>query len=92
MPEFEVIATFKDKKTGEYKNPGDIVIAEGDRINRLKRAGVIGKPIRKEKTETATQKSNAEQRLKELGGGWYELPDGKKVRGKDEALAELRGD
>ncbi len=29
--------------------------------------------------------------IKERGGGWYELPDGRKVRGKDKALSEING-
>ena len=27
-----------------------------------------------------------------VGGGWYELPDGRRVRGRDAAVAALRGD
>lgn len=29
--------------------------------------------------------------LRRLGGGWYELPNGDKVQGKDAALIALRG-
>jgi hypothetical protein len=42
VPKFEVISEFLDRKTGERKLPGHTVEAEGQRIEDLRQAHVIG--------------------------------------------------
>lgn len=44
-------------------------------------------PETKEDTET---KEDPEDKIKAKGSGWYELPSGDKVRGKDKALREVK--
>lgn len=45
MPKYMVIAEFIDIENGQRKYPGDIIEADGGRIDRLKKAGVIGAEI-----------------------------------------------
>lgn len=44
--------------------------------------------------ETADKKEVAEETadIKHVGGGYYELPNGERVQGKEEALAALKGE
>lgn len=39
---------------------------------------------------TAVENTDDDERIKWLGGGYYELPNGEKVRGKENALAALQ--
>lgn len=90
MPLFRVIAGFIDIQSGQHKKPGDTVEASGERVEVLKKAGVIGGEIPESSADpdeptTQTDKSL----LKHAGGGYYELPDGRKIKGKDAALEAL---
>ena len=72
---------------------GQIVDAEADRITGLVKAGhakLINKLI-----ETATKEPEekaVEIEPKHIGGGWYELPDGSRIQGRDAAIEAMDGD
>lgn len=42
-------------------------------------------PVKEEK-EKAVQKKSLEKKIVHVGGGWYELPNGERIRGKENAL------
>lgn len=77
---YRVIKAFKDKTDGnKLYTPGNGVVYASDdsaRITFLAENGYI------EKKESAYPKH--------VGGGWYELADGSKVQGKDEAISAMR--
>lgn len=53
-----------------------------DQFEELSTKDVIGRPIAATPTEDSDE-------IKHVGGGYYELPNGDKVKGKDEASAAL---
>lgn len=83
MKEYTVISAFKNAETGDLVKPGDTISADDDRAARLRAAGVIGK-------EVSASTGADENGLISLGGGYYQLPDGVKVQGKDKALEALK--
>ena len=46
-------------------------------------------PYRGEEKQTATKEPAETTNIKHVGGGWYELPNGERVRGKAAAEAAL---
>lgn len=83
---YQVIADFTDIETGEDVLKGDIFEADAERAEALKAAGVIGKEA------DPDSQNDLDERLKHLGGGYYELPNGEKIRGKEAAMAALKKD
>ena len=70
---------------------GQVVHAD-EHVKRLIRAG-HAKPLKQE-IETATKKPEekaVEIEPKHIGGGWYELPGGERIQGKDAAVEALNG-
>jgi hypothetical protein len=86
VPHFKVVAEFIDKKSGKRLKPGDTVDASGDRVERLKKAGVIEREISMPVNKTNIDPSFVPQHL---GGDLYLLPNGDKVQGKDEAIKAI---
>ena len=81
MRKFKVTGVMRDKMNRELRKPGEVTAVPEEWIERLKKAGVLGEEI----IESATVKppENAmmpKAKAKKLGGGWYELPSGEKVR------------
>ena len=71
---------------------GQVVHAD-EHVKRLIRAG-HAKPLKQE-IETATKKPEEKAvkvELKHIGGGWYELPDGSRVQGREAAFEAIGGD
>lgn len=92
MSEYHVISDFIDRETGDIIRAGSIFEADEDRAEGLRAAGVIGKEVKVEHKKDDDDEVLDDERLTHLGGGYYELPNGEKVRGKKkaiEALAEL---
>lgn len=81
---YQVTADFTDKVTGEDVLKGDVVEADAERAAALRAAGVIGKEV-----DPDSQTSELDERLHHVGGGYYELPNGEKVRGREAAAAAL---
>ena len=70
-----VIRAFIDKNTKEPYNAGYEYESDNpERIKELQDKGFL-------------KKTKAEQFPKLTGGGWYELSNGEKVQGKEEAIA-----
>ena len=80
MPEFVVIADFNDRVEGVRRESGEVINVDDDRAKRLAKAGVI---------ELVENTTPDETGLTSLGGGYYKLPNGEKVRGRDRAIEAL---
>ena len=81
MRKFKVTGAMRDKMNRELRKPGEVTAVPEEWIERLKKAGVLGE----ETIESATVKppENAMKppaKPKHLGGGWFEVASGKKVR------------
>jgi uncharacterized protein YwgA len=97
MADYKVISPFRDKYTKKHYGKGDIYShKQSERITDLTKRGFIeevsGKEIdqngqeqqqQEEKMDTAEKDS--EEFPKHTGGGWFELSNGEKVQGKEEA-------
>lgn len=85
MVERKVIKSFTDKESKNAFYRGSKFKGKEKRVNELVKAGYLEKveaTVKKEVVETADQ-------LKSIGGGYYELPNGEKVQGKENALKAL---
>lgn len=77
---YQVIAKFRDKYTKEIYLPGKEIDLTGEtRIADLQNRGLIGESI-EELIEP-----------KHIGGGYYELPDGTRIKGKQAAIEAMNG-
>lgn len=89
MPSYEVIKPFRDKYTDDLFGKGDEYFTEDEkRAKYLQEWGYIGKEIEHENDE-GIENEDDEDGIKHVGGGYYELPNGEKVKGKQNAIAEL---
>ena len=74
----KVIARFVDKYSGERYEKGDSYTHDDeDRIAFLIKKGFL--------EEKSNESPKSTDEIKHVGGGWYELPNGEKVKGKEEA-------
>ena len=66
-----------------------IEVSEETANNFIKIGAAVeaGSTVRIDKVDE--QESSAEDLLVHKGAGWYELPNGEKIQGKDEALKKL---
>jgi len=87
MKRFRVIGAMRDKLTGELKHPGSETVVPEEWLERLKKAGVLGDEIETASIEPPETAMKPKPKAKSVGGGWYELEDGSKVR-----KSELEGD
>ncbi|MED1801788.1 hypothetical protein [Brevibacillus porteri] len=85
MKKFHVISDFINKDTDELVKAGDVIEADDDRAEQLREKQVIGKEVQEQQEDDADLDG-----LKKLAGGYYELPNGDKVRGKDNAIEALK--
>ena len=70
------------------RRKGEIYDVEDAKAKRMIDAGVA-EEAPAQKRETADFKP---AELRHLGGGWYELPNGEKVQGREEAQRRMAGD
>lgn len=83
--QFRVIADFIDKESGEEIKAGSVFEAiDEEHEARLRAAGVIGKEAPAEDNKD----SDKTEYPKHVGGGTFELSNGEKVKGKEEATAK----
>ncbi|ELK38878.1 hypothetical protein D478_27374 [Brevibacillus agri BAB-2500] len=85
MKKYHVISDFIDKDTGLLIKSGDVFEADDERAEQLKEKQVIGKEVQEQQEDDPDLDG-----LKKLGGGYYELPNGEKVKGKENALEALK--
>lgn len=57
--------------------------SDADRVAYLQKLGFLGDEVRDADDEL-------DERLKHVGGGYYELPNGEKVRGRPNAIEALK--
>lgn len=73
-----VTKTFTDKETLDGYNEGDIYESnDSERVAFLQEEGFL-------------KSDPDEEGIKHVGGGYYELPDGEKIKGKEAALEALK--
>ena len=79
--------------TGQLYLRGKLcLIQDADRAAYLERHGLIERADKAPAGDepAGAHVSCAESEPKHVGGGWYELPDGRRVRGKEQALQVMR--
>jgi hypothetical protein len=77
----KVIKRFQDKETNNVYSKGDLYTSESaERISFLVDEGYL------DEAEVKGEEVKAEY-PKHTGGGWFELSNGEKVQGKEEAAA-----
>lgn len=72
----EVIKRFRDKETKRLYEKGDLYKGSKERVSLLTKKGFLA--------DTPP--------LNHIGGGYYELPDGSRVKGKEQAMKALEID
>lgn len=78
---YPVIAKFKDKYTKEiYEIGREIELTDEKRIADLQKRKLISEAIEEPIAEP-----------KHVGGGYYELPDGTRIKGKQAAIEAMNG-
>ncbi|WP_427124749.1 hypothetical protein ACQCPP_12495 [Priestia megaterium] len=89
-----VLKAFKCKNTGLHYGIGGLFSSEElERVAYLGDLGFVGKDVKEIKPEPVIevkQKETADKPpFKHVGGGWYELADGSRVKGKENALKAI---
>lgn len=85
---YRVIKAFTCKLDKKVRRIGDIYETDDTaRAKFLQGKGHLGAMI-----EEAPPVEPEQKEPKHVGGGWYELPDGSRIKGKEEALKALGGD
>lgn len=103
MPKYKALNTFKEvDHDGTVYEAGDPYPKEGFKAEKKRVAflqdlhpeyGVrfLTSEDDGEQGEENNDDSDLDKDLKHVGGGWYLLPNGEKVQGKDEAVEALAG-
>lgn len=96
---YRVIAEYVDLESGRRQHPGDVVDVNEERAETLQQKGLIGQAPISGDPEVASVSpvpdnpkgpgAGGKDELKHVGGGFYELPDGRRIKGKEAALAAL---
>ncbi|MFE3978703.1 MULTISPECIES: hypothetical protein [unclassified Priestia] len=88
-----VLKAFKDKDTGRHYGIGGFFSSEdAERVAYLGDLGFVSKEVKEIKPEPVEvkQKETADKPpFKHVGGGWYELANGERVKGKQKALEAI---
>lgn len=87
--EVKVLARFESKITGEVYTPDKPYATEGPDATEERKAELVKKGYLAADGGQVDQTEN-ETDPKHVGGGWYELPNGERVKGKDEAIAAMK--
>lgn len=86
-----IIQDFRCKLTGEFFPVGSRYVADEERVQYLTEQGYADGA-----TEVASSVSNPDEKSeldefpKHVGGGFYELPNGEKVKGKETAEEAMK--
>jgi hypothetical protein len=83
------------KKGEEYDLPSSLAqvfLDEGwaEEVKESKKPGPEQNKVDSGPNENKSESDDLEKELVHVGGGYYELPNGEKVKGKENALEELR--
>lgn len=93
LPKYKVIAEFNDWELGRVRSVGETMEPDDERAEMLISKGVV-KALREgegsaDNTDNTDGTDGTDGELVHLGGGFYQLPNGEKVRGKEKALEAL---
>lgn len=88
---YKVLSSFTDKNTGKVYRKGEPYPSDAskERLKELSTKDNAQEKVLIQEVESDEKKDDdkAESKFpKHSGGGWYELSNGEKVQGKDEAL------
>ncbi|TCJ01581.1 hypothetical protein [Cytobacillus praedii] len=96
MSKHVVVRAFIDKESKERYSAGEIFESDNqDRISFLQDKGFLDKEQKEESTNSENtpnaDSNNDEEEIDQyhIGGGYYEFPNGIKVRGKEKAVETL---
>lgn len=94
MAKYKVRSPYVDMDRQRRKK-GDIVEVSKERGDRLVARRLVVPVDRQQPVETAAQKptETTAARVTEpthIGGGWYELPNGERVQGRETALERMK--
>lgn len=86
---YRVIKPFTCKLDMKVRRVGDIYETDDpERAKFLQSKGYLGAMI---EPPVKPEQKVPGQGPKHVGGGWYELPSGERVKGKEEAIAAMGG-
>lgn len=91
MPLYRVTNRYRNRDTGQVVEPGTFVTLATPAGNRMVARGLVQAVERSTPVETATRQPTENAAPRHTGGGWYELPNGEKVQGKEAALKRMQG-
>lgn len=107
MPRYRTTSTWRHEKSFRYVRPPEEVELTEEQAAKLIEAGCLDpNPLDEPETDTEPganvdeqdEESGDSKELgdyaypKPVGGGWYELPDGERVRGKRAAIDAMAGE
>ncbi|GIP38643.1 hypothetical protein J31TS4_19230 [Paenibacillus sp. J31TS4] len=88
---YEVKKEFIDKHSKEYFSEGSVYETENtERADELAKAGFISEEVMTKTEAEQAEEAALEERLNHVGGGYFELPNGEKVRGRENAIEVLK--
>lgn len=85
----KVLKRFESKITGEVYTPDKPYATEGPDASEKRKAELVEKGYLAD-DDGQDEQTDDESYPKHVGGGWYELPNGERVKGKDEAIAAMK--
>ncbi|MBU9724129.1 MULTISPECIES: hypothetical protein [Bacillaceae] len=85
-----VISAFTDSLSGKFYKKGDTFNYESENLERVTFL-IEKKFLEKKKIVIHNKKEEVPSKPIHVGAGWYELPNGERVRGKESALEAFKG-
>lgn len=86
---YEAIEYFEDLQDERHPyKKDDVYPREGFKVSEERLAELSSSNNRRKRPMIREKKQESVEFPKHTGGGWYELSNGEKVQGKDEALEE----
>lgn len=79
--EYLVAKAFRDKDTEKHHAKGSLYSADPERIEFLQEKGFLAEEV------SSAKEAEENEFPKHTGGGYYELSNGEKVKGKEDAIA-----
>ena len=87
MPAYRVVNAFVDSETRQRRTPGEIINVSQDRGARMVSRGLVAPLARQSTPETAAERTDTPRHV---GGGYYELPNGERVHGRETAMKRMQ--
>lgn len=89
MASYKVLKLFRDKDSRERFEVNSFYESDNqERVSYLAKEGYIeAEETSQKEVQEANLSADFDSNVKHTGGGWYQLPNGEKVQGRDEAIA-----